>query len=481
MRNVTKEVFLNALICPTSGWLIRNPGADYVTERDLAERFRMEEGIEVHKRARAVYPVGFYVGERDGDRAVVRTRELIGDRDVNVIFEGAFAYGNYIARADILQRLGNSWHLLEVKSSVNDKPELVDDLSYTIMVCRKAGLPIIKASLLLISRDYRLGMPISDLFIEIDHTDDALSLADEFSELMEKIDNVTFGPMPKPDIIFACKDCERFSECSGSGIKHPIFEIPRLSVQKFDQLKGMGVFSVSGLPDGFSLTDNQRKVRSAVRTNAPVIEDNFEDFINSVSWPAYYLDFETVKTALPLYPDIAPHTQIPTQYSIHKCPYFGKVERHFEYLADPSRDCRRELALNLIENLEGSGSIVVYSGFEKTVIGGLIKLFPDLERDLSVLIGRIIDLKKIIENGIYHPDFHGSYSIKDVLPALVPEMSYRGLEIADGGSAIAAFAYMAMGKYSADEVANVKVNLLAYCGQDTLAMVKLHDRLRWYI
>jgi hypothetical protein len=203
--------------------------------------------------------------------------------------------------------------------------------------------------------------------------------------------------------------------------------------------------------------------------------------VNAVSWPAYYLDFETVMTAIPLYPEVAPFTQIPTQYSIHKCSDFGKVEKHFEYLADPSRDSRRELALNLIEDLEGDGSIVCYSSFEKTTIGNLAKFFPDLENELNALIAKLHDLEKVFRESFSHPDFHGKTSIKQTLPALVPGMNYEGLEIGNGSDAIAAFAYMAMGRYSTEKMEKVRKDLLTYCKQDTLAMVRLHEKLRLYI
>ena len=244
-------------------------------------------------------------------------------------------------------------------------------------------------------------------------------------------------------------------------------------------MKDQGLFSINEIPEGFDLTDNQYKIYCGVKKNAPIISDNFEDLIHSVNWPVYYLDFETVKTAIPIYANVAPHTQIPTQYSIHKCSDFGKIDEHYEYIySDPSIDCRRELAEKLINDLGKDGSIVTYSNFEATRIKDLMKLFPDLEQELSALIDRIVDLKKILTDGIYHPDFHGSYSIKDTLPAIVPDMSYEGLAISKGDDACAIFAYMVQGKYSEEET---KKKLLEYCQQDTLAMVRLHEKLRLYI
>ena len=466
------------MVCPTLGWMLRNSAPDLPI--DLGSRFRMEEGSGIGRRARKAYPDGVLIDDRDPDRAMLRTHEVLADPSVNVVFEGAFGYGNYIARADILKRLNGGWHLIEVKSCVNDDQELVDDLSYTLMVCLKARFTVTKASLLLISKDYRLGMSDKELFIEIEHPD-AFTRASEFSVFMEQVDNDTIGPKPEAALKFDCRKCDYLKDCIGKGIEHHIFELPRISEKKFNELKEMGIFSLAELPEWVELTSSQRRMVNSVRTHSPIIGDGFEGMVNAVQWPTYYLDFETVMTALPLYADVAPFTQIPTQYSIHKCTDFGKVEAHYEYLADPSKDCRREIALNLIKDLEGEGSIVCYSNFEKTTIGNLVKLFPDLETELNALIGRLYDLEKVIREGFYHPDFHGKTSIKQTLPALVPGMNYNSLEIGKGSDAIAAFAYMAMGRYSNEETEQVRQNLLSYCEQDTLAMVKLHEKLWSYV
>jgi len=225
------------------------------------------------------------------------------------------------------------------------------------------------------------------------------------------------------------------------------------------------------------LTDNQARVRECVLTGRPFVGNQLRSDLEDIVWPVFYLDFETVMTAIPLYPDIAPYTQLPTQYSIHKLSGIDSVIDHRQYLANPSKDCRREFAVSLIEDLENSGNIIIYSNFEKNVINKLGQLFPNLTNTLNSLIERIIDLEAIIRRNFYHPDFHGSTSIKITLPVVVPEMSYDKLEIADGDSASAAFAYLALGRYDDTEAESVKRNLLDYCEQDTLAMVKLHERL----
>jgi len=151
--------------------------------------------------------------------------------------------------------------------------------------------------------------------------------------------------------------------------------------------------------------------------------------------------------------------------------------RHSEYLADAGRECQRELAEALIRALGQNGSVVVYSSFERTRIKGLQKLFPDLSEQLQAILDRFVDLFTILADHAYHPDFRGSFSIKKVLPALLPDLSYAGLAIRDGDMAITRFARMARGEVGGDEAEATRRQLLDYCEMDTLAMVRLHEKL----
>ncbi len=479
MRNVSKNIFLNALICPTLGWLIRTNRKESLKEPTQGEKFRMEQGMEVGKRAREIYSYGVLIDDKNIEFSSKKTNSLLTDSNTPVLFEGTFLIDGFVAKADILKQKGDSLHMIEVKSSVKDKKEFIDDMAYTTMVINSCGFDVSTISLLLISKDFRLGMKNQAFFKEIDHTDEVLDRIKEFFPLQEQIEAITRKSVkPEPILRFECRKCPVFEECLGENIENHIFDIPRLSKSKFNELTDSDIVCIEDIPEGFQLTGNQSKVRDCVQTKEPFIGPNLKDELESISWPAYYLDFETVMTAIPLYPDIAPYTQIPTQYSIHKCSDPDHVIDHFEYLADPHEDCREALTVKLINDLKEEGSIIVYSSFEKVVINNLGKLYPSYLPKLNSLIERMIDLEAIIRRNYYHSNFHGSTSIKSTLPALVPDMSYDKLEIADGNSAMAAFAYLAFGRYKdLEEVDSIKRNLLNYCKQDTLAMVKLHQQL----
>jgi hypothetical protein len=220
-------------------------------------------------------------------------------------------------------------------------------------------------------------------------------------------------------------------------------------------------------------------VVEAVKDETPFIDkEKLKDLLDEIVYPTYYLDFESTSTAIPLYENIGPYQEIVTQYSIHKFLSENDEEKHFEFLSDYTKDDRRTLAEKLLKDIGKEGSVIVYfAAAESRMLKSLAKLFPDLADDLNNIIERIVDLEKIAVETYYHPEFHGSYSIKVVLPVLVPEMSYKELEIGDGQSASVVFAELARGKYSQDEAALICEQLLKYCKQDTWAMVKIHEKL----
>ena len=476
MRAISKNIFLNTLFCQHLGWAMRRD--DTGSSLTFSEEFQINQGKEVHRRARSLFPGAALIDEIRIDSAVGKTAELIKDTNNVVIIEPAFKVGGLVARADIIEREGDGWHLIEVKSSLNPKAEYIDDMAYTAMVARASGLNIKKISLLILSNEYRLGMNDEDLFVLIDSTDNVMQQVEIFADIMNAVEGLLDQELaPERNLTLKCKKCGIFKDCLGSGIENHIFLIPRLSQKKFDKLDAEGIYRIQDIPDGFDLTDNQKKVHFAIKNNAPYIDEGLKSELNNIKWPAYYLDFETCITAIPLYADIAPHTQIPTQYSIHKYESIGSETGHFEYIADPAKDCRRELAEKLITDLNSEGSIIVYSSFENTRIKQLIELFPDLADQLKKVQERLVDLEKIIKENFIHPKFEGKTSIKKTLPALAPEFTYEGMEIADGFTASAYFAYMAQGKFDKEKMDSIIGNLLEYCKLDTLGMVKLHECL----
>lgn len=442
-RTVTKHDFLTALGCKTRAWYGMRESGGAPTPADL---LRMQEGQDVHRRAQSLHPNGVFAG------SIEKTKQLILDRAVEVIFEAAFSVDGYTARADWIRRVKGDWVIGEIKSSLfnedGPKDEHLEDLAYTFMVARRTGLTVKGCELVLMNRDWRLGMPDPYLFVVTDHTDAVMPIADEFNRLWDQIAPLLLRrSKPSPHWCWECRGCEYFADrCVGVGISDPIFQLPYLREKKFTELTAMGVTRISAIPSDFKLSESQQRAAIAIRTKSPQIDAaEIRSALNSIEWPIGYLDFETLMTAVPLFPDVAPHEQLVTQYSLHVEVSPGGELAHREYLADHARDCREELATELIRDAGGCRTIVVYSSFEKTMIRGLAKLLPTYAPELARMEGKLFDLEPVVRRGLVHPDFGGRSSIKVVLPVLAPDLSYADLDIGDGGAAVAAFAKLASG------------------------------------
>jgi CRISPR/Cas system-associated exonuclease Cas4 (RecB family) len=478
-EKINKSDWLAALQCPTMGWFGLRAAPEAPNE---AELFRMEQGREVGKLARELYPTGILVSNVGGKTVVELTNELIARPSTDTLFEAEFNAGRFVARADILRREQGGWHVLEVKSSFADSSgikELIDDLAYTVMVLRRSGLQVAKASLILLSRTYLFGQAPKSLFEIHDNTlavNERVSAFEKMADIVARV--LLEDNKPSPVLVSACRNCSFFEvQCIGAGIAHTVLEIPGLHHTKLKRLSANGIIDLSQAPGDLNLNERQERARKAALADNLVVEPGLSAALGSFTWPCHYLDFETVAAVLPVYVGHGCHRQVLTQFSLHHRNSIAAEPSHDEYLADAERDCERELAETLINNLGDRGSIVVYSAFEKTRISVLKDLFPDLAVPLQAVLDRIQDLLVVIQDHVYHPDFRGSFSIKKVLPVLVPDLSYTGLAVANGETAITRFARMARGEISGEQVEITRRQLLAYCKLDTFAMVRLHETL----
>jgi Domain of unknown function(DUF2779) len=477
--SITKSDWLAARQCLTLGW--RSLRSDSAIPGE-AELFRREQGEEVKRLARELYPNGILVSGQNDKTPVEVTQRLVAGTPTETFFDAAFCAGSFVATADILRRQDGAWHLLEVKSSFSNTGSMnnhVDDLAYTAMVLRQAGLLIVRAALVLLSRDYRHGDGTARLFEIVDKTDEVNDRVTEFNDVSGSVCYALFDEaLPVPTLVSTCRTCTFFDDqCLGSGLAHTVLEIPGLHPAKLTRLSVDGIVDLTCVPPHLKLSERQERAKYSALTGNTVVETGLAATLQTIEWPCYYLDFETVATVLPLYAGHGCHRQVLTQFSIHHRDSLDAEPHHSEYLAEAAKDCERELTEALIKKLGRCGSIIVYSNFEATRIKALRAAFPDMAERLQGILDRLKNILPIIEDHVYHPAFRGSFSIKKVLPALVPDLSYAGLDVANGDTAVTRFARMARGEISDTEITITRQNLLDYCKLDTLAMVKVHDAL----
>jgi hypothetical protein len=220
------------------------------------------------------------------------------------------------------------------------------------------------------------------------------------------------------------------------------------------------------------------QVQSEVNGTTHIDIEEIRNFTNGLNYPLYFLDFETIGPAVPKYDGSRPYQQLVFQYSLHIQKISNSEIIHREYLADPSQDPRPNFIEQLIQDCGTSGDIIVYNiGFERGKLNDLIEVFPEYSKELRGIINRLKDLMIPFQQKWYYtPEMKGSYSIKYVLPALVPELSYDGLPIKEGGAASNIFLSMVNGTFDGD-LEETRRQLLEYCKLDTFAMVKILEKL----
>lgn len=486
MPLINKKTFLEFLKCPVKGWMeLNNPPKKVIS---LADKYRMEEGKEIGERARQLFPEGVLLEEKNSFIAEDITKCMFRDQSFNTIYEAAFIDSNFVTRADIIEETKEGLKVYEVKSSKSNTKqikELIKDIAYTVMVIKSAGYNVNEASLILLSDKYRKGLSEQSLFELYDVFNEAHRFIDEFfSEKEKAVEILGSLEKPEPKFIYECRNCDYFKECFDMDRDKTIFvlhnkhhsQVKRLIEQERYLLKDIDVDELE--------KDVHRRIYRSLKENKLIVDDKrgLWEKLNNLEYPIGYLDFETVSTALPLYDDLGPYEKLPFQYSLHIKKSPDSPLKHLDYLFfDPSVDESKRLAETLAGDVEGIKTLIAYhDSFEKSVIKNIIErngYDEQLKSVLTEMIDKFVDLELLVKEHIYHPDFHGSFSIKKVLPALIPDFSYEGMKIKNGDDACYVFAKMARGDYSELEMEKIRKDLLEYCKLDTLAMVKIHEKL----
>ncbi|NIQ37009.1 MAG: DUF2779 domain-containing protein [Proteobacteria bacterium] len=482
---LSKSRFLAGLQCPLRLW-----HASY--EPDLAsplspsQKALFSMGHRVGELARGRYPGGVLIKEQHfrHDDAVRSTIEALGRSDVPAIYEGAFTFDEIRIRVDVLERSGDkSWNLIEVKSGTSVKEENVYDAALQYYVLDGVGLAVNRAGVLHLNRDYLYDGEKLDLTALFQFEDLGERLVQMQGDISEKIQDLKAMLEQKtPPAINASKHCRKpyrcefLDHCKKSLPDHWIQELWGLRQDQIDELAMMEIVDIRDIPETLEMSALQRRIRGCVIRNAEHVDVGLGSALKNYDYPIHFLDFETVAPAIPRYANTHPFQMLPFQWSDHILSEDGTLT-HQAYLCGEDKDPREEVAQTLLEALGEVGSICTYSNYENQVISELGDFLPAYRDRLKALLGRCRDLHTEIRKGYYHPEFHGSFSIKEVLPALVPAMSYAGLTVQEGAQAGFEYLRMIDPDTQPAERERIRRDLLEYSRQDTLAMVRIRDEL----
>jgi len=489
--NLNKSRFLAGWQCLRRlYWQVHGPSEEG-TDGDHPTEGVIFQGEEVALLARQAFPNGRTVGEAASDdfAALLNdTRALMAKPAVSAVFLGAFEHNNIRIRTDILKRVGRKgWHLIEVKASTDVRDHHVYDIAIQRFVLESAGIPVVGVSLMHINRDYVYDghqHDLKKLFIQQDLSVAVDAVAEEVRALVRRARKTLLASEPpeaEPDV--DCNspfDCEFFDRCHESLPDDHILLLHGNKKLANELLEG-GIESIRKIPTSVELNGVQDRMRRSLKAKKLLVEPELKGLLRQLKPPIYYMDFETANAAIPFCKGTKPYHQTPFQWSVHVQLPRAKKLQHHEFLAEENGDPRLPFLTNLLEVLEQhpTAPIVVYNqAFEKARLTELGAAFPKYAKRIGAVNERLWDLLPVVRNHVYHPAFRGSFSIKMVLPALVPDMGYENMPIADGMAASAAYIQMRGQSVTAQEISALRAGLLAYCGQDTLAMKRVIEELQ---
>ncbi len=450
---------------------------EYAAENDVQRQNVLDMGKQIGDTARLCFPGGQLVSEgyRQSGAALERTAQLMADPKVPAIFEAAFEYEGTLVRADILERSGEeSWHLIEVKASSRVKAIHREDLAVQAYVLKGCGIALSQICLMHINRHYVFQggeVDLRELFVKEDLTEEVLPRLSKISEQLDHFRQIlSQGSPPEISPNSHCHtpyECPFWNHCTKEKSERWIFYLPG-SKDVVKRMMKQGIEHIDEIPSRVKLSELQQRMKDNVEWVSPGLQQS----LYSVRYPVHHLDFETFMPAIPLYPKTRPYQPVPMQWSNH-IETENSTLRHETYLCTDSRDPREELAVALLNSLGKDGSICVYSDYEKYVLTALAEALPSLRNELMQLTQRLWDLLAVIQVHYYHPSFSGSFSIKSVLPTLVPSLSYEDLDIQNGAMASVMYHHMVFTETDWVERQRIEIALHKYCARDTLGMVEL--------
>jgi len=417
---------------------------------------------------------------------LAETKALIDGGADFPIFEATFRYEGVLVRVDVLIPEGrgesNSWRAIEVKASTSVKDYHVLDCAIQDWVMRNSGINVLSISLAHINNQfvYQGDENYAGLLLENDLTDKVRTLEPRVVELVDKARDAVTGPMPDINVGAQCNkpyDCQFQAYCWPTETKYPIMGLGG-GKARLGEYVAVGAHDILDVDENSITSAAQRRIFRVTCKGEPEVLDGARQTLEALPYPRYYLDFETIGPAVPIWPGTRPYASIPVQWSCHieerpKEGDRGEV-RHEEFLDLSGEPPGRGVAEKMIEALGDTGPVLMYTSYEKGVINVLIEMFPDLAEPLQKIIDRLFDLHPVVKENYYHPDMLGSWSIKAVLPTTNPEMDYSKLEgIAEGMGASDGFIEAINPETDMVRKLELEEQLLRYCKFDTEAMVEI--------
>lgn len=439
-------------------------------------------GREVESVARSQFPNGHLVDKEKNTEKRNQTLEFLKSFPNDPIFEASFIHDNVHIQIDVLKpKPDGTYKAIEVKSSSKLKDEYLEDTAIQFHVVEGSGL--IKISEYEVwfintqseTEDIFTREPVLDLIIPMKEYVDSLRSKAQSTIDLDTAPDVSVGRhCDKP---YGCPFKHLCWKAISEKPDH-ILHLPFLDKKKWD-LNKQGIFSFKD--ERFNSKDYGRpEILEAI--------DKGEIYINAqgildelATWkaPYHFFDFEALMHFRSFFAGTRPYESVPIQYSLHQLMSLDQknFSDHKEWLHDSKENPKPDLIQKLIEDLGTEGSIITYNmTYEKTRIKDLIQVCndEDLKLKLTAILDRFVDLMKVIEAYLYHPDFKGSFSLKVVSPTLLGhEQGGYTDSLIKSGSEISTYYIEFLTTTDSVRKEELRQAFLKYCGYDTLNLILL--------
>ncbi len=461
-------------------WRAHEPGAPELSANAHRDAV-FNQGVEVGVLAQQQVPGGVLI---DLPFAALRERVAATQRALEagagILYEAAFLADHTFAAVDILERDGDAWRIVEVKSTTRVKRDHLADVALQLHVLRQSGLTVHRAELMHLDRTCTYP-DLSNLFTRVDVTERVEPMLATIPAEIGRQLAILNEPLPEVPIGRHCDrpyQCPFKTRCWPDLPEHHIGTLYRAGDQHWD-LAGRGIASVDQVPDDVPLHPAAARQVRAVRSGAVVVEPGLGAALAAIPGPVAVIDFETVAPAVPLWHGCHPYDPVPVQFSCHVRNATGAWTHH-AWLAADAADPRPELVARLVQACDGAATLLAYhSDFEKRCLELVAAALPALGDPVARLVDRLRDALPLVRDHVYHPAFHGSFSLKSVLPALVSGLGYDRMPIADGTTATRELERLLFGgaALQAAERAHLRDALMRYCELDTWGVARLLERL----
>lgn len=491
---LSKSKYCQVWQCPKMAWLKKYKPEEEV--QDPAREGRFTTGNEIGDLAMGLF--GDYTEvtakKEDGSldlSAMIASTGAEMAKGTEIICEASFSFKGLYCAVDILKKEEDGWAIYEVKSSTHgDKDVYLADLAYQKYVLEHCGVNVKGTYTVVLNSKYVFDgrLDLQKLFVVTDVSELIKPETAKVETILAAADKVlTCKDEPQIDLSVNCKQpyaCGFFPYCTKHLPKPNVFDLYRMPFKTMlaHYEKGQVGFADLIRDPGIEGKIRKRQMEFALSGRDEYIDrTGIRTFLNTLSYPLYFMDFESEMPVVPKYVGTRPYQQIPFQYSLHYIEVEGGPLLHREFLAESGPDPRRALAEHLYTDIPEAACVLVFNdNFEKTRIKELAEAFPDLSEKLLAIRANIRDLLNVFRDGAYYNRaIGGSFSIKSVLPAMFPNdptLDYHALDdIHNGGEAMTVFPQI---QFMTPEVRETtRKNLLKYCELDTLAMVKIWEEL----